>query len=80
MYLVAAIFAIVQCTPREKIWNPLMTTGYCIDTSAAYLSTAIFNVITDFAILILPMPSLWKLQMPLKRKILTTAIFATGFL
>lgn len=80
MYLVATIFAIAQCTPRKKIWNPLMNTGHCIDTSAAYLSTAIFNVITDFAILILPMPILWKLQMPRKKKILTTAVFATGFL
>lgn len=80
MYLVATICAIAQCVPREKIWNPLMTTGHCINNSAAYLSTAIFNVITDFAILILPMPSLWKLQMPVKQKILTTAIFATGFL
>ncbi|CAD6580725.1 MAG: hypothetical protein ASARMPREDX12_000255 [Alectoria sarmentosa] len=79
-YLVATISAIAQCTPREKIWNPLMTTGHCIDTSAEYVSIAIFNVITDFAILILPMPSLWKLQMPMKKKILTTAIFATGSL
>lgn len=80
MYLVATIFAIAQCSPRKKIWNPLMNTGHCIDTSAAYLSTAIFNVITDFAILILPMPILWKLQMPRKKKIQTTAVFATGFL
>ena len=80
MYLVASIFAIAQCTPREKIWNPLMTTGQCINTSAAYLSTAIFNVVTDFAILILPMQPLWKLQMPVKKKVLTTATFATGFL
>ena len=80
IYLVAAIFGILQCTPRQKIWNPLMTTGHCFDSSATDLATAIFNVVSDFTILILPMPSLWKLQMPLKRKILTTAIFATGSL
>ena len=78
LYFVSMIFAIVDCTPREKIWNPLITGGHCFNASAAYLATSIINVLTDFTILILPMPSLWKLQMPIRRKILTSAIFATG--
>ena len=80
MYLVETVFEIDICTPREKIWNPLLDTGHCFDFYATFQATGIFNVISDFAILILPMLSVWKLQMSFKRKILMTAIFATGFL
>ena len=79
-YVVAVIFIIVLCTPRKKIWNPLMQGGHCFSFNAIFQATGVFNVISDFAILILPMPCLWKLRMPLKKKLLMTAIFATGFL
>ena len=80
MYLAETVFEIDLCTPREKIWNPLLDTGHCFDLYATFQTTGVFNVISDFAILILPMPSVWKLQMSLKRKMLMTAIFATGLL
>ena len=79
-YLVETVFEIAICTPRKKIWNPLMTTGHCFSVDATFQATGIFNVISDFAILILPMPCLWRLRMPLKKKVLMTTIFATGFL
>ena len=79
-YLVDTVFEIALCTPREKIWNPLMTTGHCFNGYASFQATGIFNVMSDFAILLLPMPTLWKLQMPRKRKFLMMAVFATGFL
>ena len=55
-YLVETIFEIDICTPREKIWNPLMETGHCYNVDATFMATGIFNVLSDFAILILPMP------------------------
>ena len=79
-YFVAFVFEIVMCTPREKIWNPLMQGGHCFSFEAIFQASGVFNVISDFVILILPMPCVWKLRMPLKKKILMTAIFATGFL
>lgn len=77
-YVVMAIFEIAICTPRRKIWNPLMTTGHCSSVDATFQASGIFNVISDFAILILPMPCVWRLRLPLKKKILMTTIFATG--
>lgn len=78
-YLVLTVFAITLCTPRRKIWNPLMTTGHCFSIDAIYQFSGVFNVISDFAILILPMPCVWRLRLSLKKKILLTMIFATGF-
>ena len=77
LYSVATILGIAFCTPREKTRNPLLETRFCIRT---YEATAVFNVISDFAMLILPMPCIWNLRMPLKRKILIMATFGTGFL
>ena len=79
-YGTETVFMIVLCTPRKKIWNPLMTTGHCFNLDAIIQASAIFNVFSDFAILILPMPCVWKLYLPLKKKILMTMIFATGLL
>lgn len=73
-------FNIFQCNPRQEIWNKLETTGYCYNTNAIDKASGVFNVITDFAILILPMYSIWKLQMSLRNKILITCVFAIGFL
>ena len=77
-YLIDTIFEIVMCIPREKIWNPLMKTGHCFDDNAAYMATGIFNVISDFAILVVPIIPICKLQMPLRRKVLVLSVFATG--
>ncbi len=79
-YLVDTFFLIFLCSPREKIWNPLMTTGHCFEGDASYKASGMFNVLSDFAILVLPMPTLWNLQMSLRRKLLIMGVFATGFL
>ena len=79
-YFVRLFFDIFQCSPREKIWDPLITTGHCYDGEAAYKASGIFNVISDFAILILPVPSVWRLNMSLRKKLLTICVFASGFL
>ena len=79
IYLVDMAFEIAMCRPREKIWNQLLP-GHCFNNDASFLATGIFNVISDFMILILPMPALWRLQVPLRKKVMMIAVFATGFL
>lgn len=79
-YLAVMLFTVFQCNPREKIWNKLETTGYCYNSGAIYKASGIFNVLSDFAILILPMPLVWRLQMSLRKKLMTTGVFAIGFL
>ena len=79
-YFVDTIFEIIMCLPREKIWNPLMTTGHCFDTNAAFQATGIFNVLSDFAILLLPIRTVWRLKVSLRKKIGIIAVFSAGFL
>ena len=40
----------------------------------------VFNVVSDFYLLLLPVPVVWNLQMPLRKKIGILTIFTTGLL
>lgn len=78
-YIVDMFFTIFACSPREKIWNKFFIGGHCpINYNAIIIATAIFNIISDIAILVLPVSALWKLQMARKKKIGITLLFATG--
>lgn len=76
--LQAVISAVFQCIPVQKAWYPALL-GHCLDTREWYLSSALSSVILDLIILILPMPSLWGLQMRWQKKLLLTAVFAVGY-
>ena len=78
-YFAIMVVEIFACTPREKIWNPLVV-GRCVHPTAILIAAASSNVATDFAILVLPMYTLLHLQMPRKRKLGILAGFATGAL
>ncbi|KAL8767435.1 MAG: hypothetical protein Q9194_005980 [Teloschistes cf. exilis] len=57
----------VQCIPRRKIWTPTLE-GRCIDLGAAFLVSAVTNTITDISAFLLPLSSIWELQLPRERK------------
>ena len=78
-YLVIGFSALFQCTPREKIWNPLVP-GKCLSFAAILVAGGILNIISDFSILALPLASTWRLQMATRHKIGISAVFAIGFL
>lgn len=79
-YLVDTAFNIFLCRPRQKLWDPLMDGGSCYDLFASMQATAIFNVVSDIAILVLPISTIWKLQIPPKKKMAIFVVFATGLL
>ncbi|RDL40437.1 uncharacterized protein BP5553_00416 [Venustampulla echinocandica] len=76
-YIAVMIPQIVVCNPREKAWHPYLP-GKCLDLPSILITGAVVNIISDFSILILPVHSIWKLQMSRSRKYGVTAIFATG--
>lgn len=80
-YVVSASFQIAMCSPRKKFWEPLVTTsGHCYNYLASYQASAIFNVVSDFAILLLPLVPVWKLKTSQRKKFGIMAIFGTGIL
>ncbi|KZF23478.1 hypothetical protein L228DRAFT_238042 [Xylona heveae TC161] len=75
------VTAIVQCIPHSYFWeqylNP-MAKGRCINTYAFFLANGGLSVVTDFIILTVPLPMVWKLQMPTAQKLAVTGIFLLG--
>ncbi|KAI9656267.1 MAG: hypothetical protein M1821_004930 [Bathelium mastoideum] len=61
-----------------KAWDPLITEGHCINVLVGAVVSAFVNSITDIVILILPQITIWRLQMPKKKKIQISLIFLVG--
>lgn len=74
----AGVSIIAQCIPVEYFWNTTIS-GHCIDRDAFYLAAGAVNVFTDFAIIAIPIPIIWKLQkVSMNQKIGFVAIFTLG--
>lgn len=69
----------LQCTPIEKVWNPLLP-GRCIGTRTLFLGSGVPSLVVNIMILILPLPLLWRLQMKMIRKLLIIGVFLCGYL
>ena len=76
--LASAFVVIFSCYPVSKSWDITVTGGYCINLPVFYIANLSLNSATDMAVLILPIPMLWKLRMPFRQKIAVSAIFMTG--
>lgn len=66
------------CQPFAFKWDKTIEDGKCANLMAAYKYISIPNIVTDIAILVLPVPSLWKLHTSKWRKIGIFVTFATG--
>lgn len=70
-----------QCKPIRFSWEqPLGVSGSCVDLRGAEIGAGVANTVADAAILILPWPMLWSLQMKRARKFQLCALFGIGFL
>ena len=78
-YVMATFIEIFQCKPRKKIWLPWIE-GKCINQVAAQITAAVWNTVSDFVILVLPINTVRALNIKKAAKFGTIAIFATGLL
>lgn len=77
-WLSTVLTAFLICRPLAFNWDKLAIKGHCGNLAAYYLSTGIVNMLVDVAIVALPLPLLWGLQMKTSRKLALTAIFSLG--
>lgn len=78
-YLAVTAAFIGACSPRAKISNPLLP-GTCISIHVTILATSAINIVSDITILVLPVFAVWKLKLPIKRKLIISAVFGSGIL
>lgn len=67
-----------QCTPVSFAWNKKIKGGKCIDFNTLCVSTAVIAIMTDVAILTLPMPMIWNLKIDKWRKLAISGVFLLG--
>ena len=80
LFYTAMMFSqIFGCTSQEKTWNEGVE-GLCLNDLSIQVASAAVNVLSDFLILLMPFPCIWQLQLPVRRKIGISAIFAFGSL
>ncbi|KAL8719872.1 MAG: hypothetical protein Q9181_008000 [Wetmoreana brouardii] len=66
----------LTCRPLAYNWDKTIAGGRCINSNhVAYYITSPPDIATNIAILVLPIPWLWNLQMHLRKKIALTIIF-----
>lgn len=75
--LMTVLVALSSCTPFSYNWNKEQH-GHCGNLSAAFAAIAAIDIAVDVAILISPIPQVWRLQMPLTTKIALVSVFALG--
>ncbi|KAK8864130.1 hypothetical protein IAR55_001376 [Kwoniella newhampshirensis] len=73
---ICTLIIIFQCHPIHAAWT--VGPGQCIDVVKVYLSSAPINILTDLAILLLPLPILTGLRMEARTKIVLVTTFIVG--
>ena len=66
-----------KCNPRQKYLEPTIP-GHCFGRKQLGVVTSVINIFSDFSILILPLPLIWRLQMSWAKKARVTAVFGVG--
>ncbi|KAF2827650.1 hypothetical protein CC86DRAFT_321914 [Ophiobolus disseminans] len=74
-FTVAAVF---QCAPFAFNWDKTITGGKCFNTQVFANSSSVPNIITDLAVLVLPLRTVWELKISVGRRIGLLLIFLTG--
>ena len=78
-YLVLTLLVIFECNPRARAWDQTIP-GSCFSIHQLGVASGVINLISDFAILVLPTRRVMRLQMRWRRKWRIVAVFGVGFL
>ncbi|KAH8591908.1 hypothetical protein B0O99DRAFT_744136 [Bisporella sp. PMI_857] len=79
VYSVLGSFAFLfNCQPIAKTWDITITDGKCINVAKIAMTHASLSIVTDIAMLILPIALARKLKLPIKQRVGLAGIFMAG--
>jgi fucose permease len=76
--IVLTFLNVFQCKPVSAVFDGSGSSAQCIPLVTLYLASAPVNIITDLAILVLPIPVLTGMRLPQKQKTILVVTFALG--
>jgi hypothetical protein len=71
------VAGLLMCRPIAKNWNFALP-GACGSQPKFYFSMGVINLVTDTVIIVLPMLYLFRLRMPMRRKLVAMALLSIG--
>lgn len=75
------VVSLAGCSPFAANWDKTSYPNYkCINTSRFYTSQTVIGAVLDFSILLLPIPFVWNLRLPTKKKLGLSLLFSVGIL
>ncbi|CZR65357.1 related to L-fucose permease [Phialocephala subalpina] len=87
MVLVAAqgtafcFVVIFQCRPPSEYWTlSFKPQPDCISETKHLLAAGIVNTVTDLIVVVLPIPTVWRLKLPIQQQVIVILLFGAGFL
>jgi len=81
IYFFFVIFSrIFICNPVRAYWDITITNRKCLPLYPLYYGNISVNIFTDFVLLFLPMPLIWRLRVPRKQKICVILVMSLGFI
>ncbi|KAI1762146.1 MFS general substrate transporter [Hypoxylon sp. FL1150] len=75
---VLTLINIFQCRPVGAAFDPYDGSSFCIPLLTEFICSAPVNVVTDLAILALPLPVLTGMRLPRRQKVILVFTFALG--
>ncbi|EYB30234.1 hypothetical protein FG05_07655 [Fusarium graminearum] len=68
----------LSCIPLQAFWDPRIK-GKCFEhQTLMWYINAIVHIVMDFALIVLPLPIVWRLKLPLSQKFWLSGIFGLG--
>jgi hypothetical protein len=81
IFWITSIFCIIfTCVPVQAAWDYSITDAKCIHILDYFYTSAGVNIATDLLLCFLPLPTIWKLQMPKAQRVVVCVIFGMGTL
>lgn len=77
-YVVVQVLNVSECNPIYLYWQVLPDPGECAKAQVQLLVLGILNIVTDFMLLVLPIPFVLGLTIPWKRKVQLLCLFTLG--
>lgn len=77
-FIAGGLTGSLGCHPLSYFWDKTIEGGYCINTNAFFRWISFPNILTDVAMLCLPLPLVWNLHASNGQKVGLTITFLTG--
>ncbi|KAF9873544.1 integral membrane protein [Colletotrichum karsti] len=77
-YFPAQVAKTLVCLPVEAFWNPAIRDFRCIDQTKLFIYDTTLGIVSDLAILLVPMILTWRLRVSVMKKIKIVGLLGAG--